>query len=113
MFRTRTTGWIGFDVGDACVKAAQAVRTGDEIRIHSAAIVPRRERWNANELTADQPLSSADELQAASSICDGVYGSDAAAVLPMVLCDAVQVDALPADRRQTSELTALVEAELH
>jgi Tfp pilus assembly PilM family ATPase len=112
MFRKRTTGWIGFDVGDASVKAAQVVRKGHEFRIASAALIPRRERWNAEELTADSPLSSADEMLAAASICDRLVGRAAAAVLPMVLCEAVQVSAAAA-RRGDDELAASVEAELH
>jgi Tfp pilus assembly PilM family ATPase len=112
MLFTRATGWIGFDVGDASVKAAQVVRRGAEYRIASAAVVARRERWPADELTADSPLSSADEMQAAASLCNGLTGRAAAAVLPMVLCETVQVDA-SATRRGDEELTARVEAELH
>src|SRR5690242_14205392 len=99
MFRTRTTGWIGFDIGDACVKAAQVVRVAGEPRIRAASIVPRRHRWNPEELTAEEPLSSADELATAASIGGAFVGRAAAAVLPMVLCDAVQVDAAAAERR--------------
>jgi Tfp pilus assembly PilM family ATPase len=113
MFRPRTTGWIGFDLGDSSVKAAQAVRVGGEFRIATAAIVPRRDRWDAEALTADQPLSSADELAAAASICDGLSGRSAAAVLPMALCDAVQVGAMVARRGAAEEFAAQVEAELH
>jgi Tfp pilus assembly PilM family ATPase len=113
MFRPRTTGWIGFDLGDATVKAAQVVRAGNEFRIATAAIVPRRDRWDADALTADQPLSSADELAAAASICDGLSGRSAAAVLPMSLCDAVQVAASSTRRGSSEEFAAQVEAELH
>jgi Tfp pilus assembly PilM family ATPase len=112
MLRTRATGWIGFDVGDASVKAAQVVRKGNEFRIASAAMIPRRQRWKADELTADAPLSSSDELMAATSICDRLVGRAAAAVLPMVLCETVQVSASAA-RRGGDELVASVEAELH
>jgi hypothetical protein len=113
MFGPRTTGWIGFDVGDACVKAAQVVRVAGQPRIRAAAIVARRQKWNAAELTAEQPLPSADELAAAASIGGGFTGRSAAAVLPMVLCDAVQVDAVAAARRDGSGLLELVESELH
>ncbi len=113
MLRPSNTGWVGFDVGDASVKAAQAVRVGGEFRIATAAIVPRRERWNPDELTSEEPLSSADELAAAASICDGLAGRAAAAVLPMVLCDAVQVDAAVARNGAGEEFNSHVEAELH
>jgi Tfp pilus assembly PilM family ATPase len=112
MLRSRATGWIGFDVGDASVKAAQVVRKGSEFRIASAAMIPRRQRWKADELTADAPLSSGDEMMAAASICDRLVGRAAAAVLPMVLCETVQVSASTA-RRGGDELIASVEAELH
>lgn len=113
MLRPLNRGWVGFDVGDASVKAAQAVRVGSEFRIATASIVPRRERWNADDLTAEEPLSSADELAAAVSICDGLTGRAAAAVLPMVLCDAVQVDAAAARNGAGEEFNSHVEAELH
>src|SRR5262245_33434990 len=113
MFRSCTTGWIGFDVGDACVKAAQVVRVAGRPRIRAASIVPRRQRWNPEELTAEQPLSSADELAAAASIGGDFAGRAAVAVLPMVLCDAVQVDAGAAQRRDGADLVGLAETELH
>jgi Tfp pilus assembly PilM family ATPase len=112
MLGRRTTGWIGIDVGGACVKTAQAVRRGGQYFIRSAAIVPRRERWTAEMLASDAPRSSADEMLAAAAICDRLSGRTAAAVLPMGLCDAIQVDA-PASRRGGGELAALVAAETH
>ena len=92
MLRTPTTGWLGFDLGGATVKVAQVVRTGGEYRLRAAAIVPRRVRWNPEELTAEQPLSSADELQAAASVAAVGRCSAAAAVLPMTLCDTAHVE---------------------
>src|SRR5262245_12877016 len=112
MLRSRITGWIGFDVGDASVKTAQVVRKGGEFRIVSAAMIPRRQRWKADELTAESPLSSSDEMLASASICDRLVGRSAAAVLPMVLCETVQVS-VSAAQRGDDELAASVEAELH
>ena len=113
MVLKRNTGWVGFDVGGSIVKAAQAVRIGGEYRIGAAAIAPRRDRWNADALTADAPLPSADELRAAASTCSPLVGRSAAAVLPMVLCEAVQVNAEAARRSNPGDFAALVEAELH
>jgi Tfp pilus assembly PilM family ATPase len=112
MLPKRTTGWIGFDIGCSGAKAAQVVRQGGQFKIRTAAIVPRRERWDAAALTAEEVQSSADELLAAASICDNLSGRNACAVLPMVLCDAVQVDAA-VQRQGGAELAAVVEAELH
>jgi Tfp pilus assembly PilM family ATPase len=113
MLRQRTTGWVGFDIGGSTVKSAQAVRVGSEFRIRTASIVARRDRWNPELLAADKPLPSADELQAAASICEGVSGRFAAAVLPMVLCESVQVESAASQPLHADELTALVEAETH
>ena len=113
MLRQRDTGWVGFDLGGATVKSAQVVRAGGEFRIRTASIVARRDRWNPALLTADQPLPSADELQAAASICDGLSGRFAAAVAPMVLCEAVQVEGAASQAPVADELIARVEAETH
>jgi Tfp pilus assembly PilM family ATPase len=113
MLGRRTTGWVGIDVGGACVKTAQAVRRGGKYFIRAAAIVPRRQRWTPELLSGGQPQSSVDEMLASAAICDRLSGRTAAAVLPMALCEALQVDA-PASRRSGSgELAALVAAETH
>jgi Tfp pilus assembly PilM family ATPase len=113
MLRTPTTGWLGFDLGGAAVKVAQVVRRGGEYRLRAAAIVPRRVRWNPEELTAEEALSSADELRTAASLAAVTRCGPAAAVLPMTLCDAAQVVMPAGNRRDLRELTELVEAELH
>ncbi len=113
MLGKRTTGWVGIDVGGACVKTAQAVRRGGAYSIRAAAIVPRRQRWNAEAFAALKPQSSADEIQAAASLCDRLSGASAAAVLPMALCETVQVEKPVASRRGGDNLAAVVEAEMH
>jgi Tfp pilus assembly PilM family ATPase len=113
MLRTPTTGWLGFDLGGATVKVAQVVRVGGSYRLRAGAIVPRRIRWNPDELTADQALSSADELQTAASLAAVARCGSAAAVLPMTLCDSAQVVMPAGSRRDLGELTEVVEAELH
>lgn len=112
MLGRQTTGWVGIDVGGACVKTAQAVRRGGQYFIRSAAIVPRRKRWTTETLAGRASQSSVDEMLAAAAICDRLSGRAAAAVLPMGLCEAIQVDA-PTSRRGGSELAALVAAETH
>jgi Tfp pilus assembly PilM family ATPase len=111
IFTARKSGWIGFDLGDACVKAAQVVRRDGRYHVRSAAIVPRFERWNPAELTAENSLTSADELQAAASLCGGLSGRSAAVILPMSLCETIQVDAEASTRE--GGLHAVVEAEMH
>jgi Tfp pilus assembly PilM family ATPase len=113
MLGTRTTGWIGIDVGGACVKTAQAVRRGGAFYVRAAAVVPRRERWTPDALAGPEPRSSVDEMLAAASICDRLAGRAAAAVLPMALCEAVQVETPTTHRRSGDDLAALVEAEMH
>lgn len=104
------TGWLGVDVGTACVKTAQAVRRGGRYFIRSAAIVPRTERWTADMLGA-APRESCDEMLTAASLCDRLRGRAAASVLPMALCECLQVDAPTASRRSPAALESLVAAE--
>ena len=88
------------------------VRRDGKYFIRAASIIPRRERWNSRELTAEQPLATADELQAAASVCGRLVGKAAAGVASMALCDAVQVESSDPQRGSTG-LVALAEAELH
>jgi Tfp pilus assembly PilM family ATPase len=109
MLRPRKTGWIGFDLGATSVKAAQVVRKNGEFLIRSAAIVPRAERWTGEALT--EPKSSADEMRAASSVCDRLTGAVAGVVLPMALCETAQVDVPKAPRWGKADLVRSAEAE--
>jgi Tfp pilus assembly PilM family ATPase len=110
MILKRSTGWLGVDVGTACVKTAQAVRRGGRYYIRSAAIVPRTERWTAETLSA-APQESSDEILTAASLCDRLSGRAAASVLPMAICECLQVDAPPTSRRSPAALESLVAAE--
>lgn len=113
MFRTPKTGWIGFDLGATSVKAAQAVRHGDEFFIRSAALVPRPERWTAESLPAAAPRTSVDELRAAISVAERFSGAAAGVVLPMPLCEVVQVDSALLNRRGSTALLQAVGEETH
>jgi type IV pilus assembly protein PilM len=114
MFASNKHGWIGFDIGAASVKAAQIVRSDGGYSIRSAAIVPRSQRWSVAALAEDQPLSSADELRSAASLCERLSGTGAAAMLPVAMCDMVQMD-VPAAKRNGAvpDLLRAVEAETH
>jgi Tfp pilus assembly PilM family ATPase len=111
---TNKHGWVGFDIGATSVKAAQLVRKDSGYQIRSAAIVPRKPRWSAAVYADDQPLSSADELRSAASVCEHLAGNAAAAMLPVALCEIVQMEA-PAGKRHGSapDLLRAVEAETH
>ena len=116
MLARQKIGWIGFDIGATSVKAAQVVRTEAGPRIRSAAIVPRTERWSPGALAEDRPQSSADEIQSSASLCDRLAGADAATLLPVAMCDLVQIDAPSAKRSggaAAADLLRAVEAETH
>jgi hypothetical protein len=106
------TGWIGFDIGATSVKVAQVVRTDAGCRIRSAAIVPRSQRWGTAALAANQPLSSSDEISAAASLCDRIAGNNAATLLPVALCDLLQMDApVAAKRGDSPDMRRAIETE--
>jgi Tfp pilus assembly PilM family ATPase len=111
---TSKHGWVGFDIGATSVKAAQLVRKDGVYEIRSAALVSRKPRWTTAKLAEDKPLTSADELRSAGSMCEHLAGNAAAAVLPAALCDIIQMDA-PTGKRHGSapDLLRAVEAETH
>jgi type IV pilus assembly protein PilM len=111
MLTTKKHGWVGFDLGAASVKVAQLVRKDGGYRISSAAIVSRSEAWQAAKLAEDRPLSSADELGAAASLCEHLTGSAAAALFPAAMCDGVAIDAPAAKRGAATDWLRAVEAE--
>ncbi len=111
---TKKTGWVGFDIGATSVKIAQVVRTESGCRIRSAAIVRRTERWAPGALADDRPQSSADEIESSASLCDRLSGASAAAMLPVAMCDLVQMDAPAAKRTGAApDLLRALETETH
>ena len=82
MLATRRRGWIGIDVGTSTVKLVQLIRSRNRIRFAGSAIVPRHQSWPVKNLRGSKPLSSANELQAATSLDAGFHGKRAAALLP-------------------------------
>jgi len=92
MFATRRTGWIGIDIGTSTVKAAQVVRSGRQLRLAAAAVVPRRKGWPIADLSDQPAISSADQIRAALSLRADFRGSRVAATLPMALCDVHVLD---------------------
>jgi hypothetical protein len=111
MISARKHGWVGFDLGAASVKVAQLVRKDGGYQISSAAIVSRSEPWKASGLSDDRPLSSADELATAASLCEHLGGASAAALFPAAMCDIVAIDAPAAKRSGPGDLLRAVEAE--
>ena len=112
MFNSCKYGWVGFDVGAASVKAAQLVRKNGDYLLRTAAIVPRRQRWDAEALSAPTPRPSADELSAAAALCDRLTRSPAATMLPVAACEVLQMNAVANKRGGgTPDLARAVEAE--
>ncbi len=86
MIFSRTTGWIGVDIGTHMVKVAQVERRGSRIELLEALSIPRQNAWVDNGDGAND-ISSSLEIQAALSLGMGFQGRDAAITLPMAVCD--------------------------
>lgn len=86
------TGWIGIDIGSFTVKLAQLTRSKNELRLSGLAIISRRSAWPTDNLSDQEPLSSANEICAAVSLRSGFRGKRAAVALPMALCNTHTLD---------------------
>ena len=84
MILSRTKGWIGVDLGTHTVKLAQVERRGGRVQLVEALILRRHEPW---EVDGQTELASSAEIRAGLSLGGGFAGTDAAAVLPMTVCD--------------------------
>lgn len=86
MIFSRTTGWIGIDIGTHMVKLAQVERRGSRIELVEALSIPRQAAWpDIDDAAGD--ISSSLEIQAALSLGTRFRGRDAAVTLPMAVCD--------------------------
>ncbi|MCC6492038.1 MAG: hypothetical protein IT424_03350 [Pirellulales bacterium] len=112
MLATAKQGWVGFDIGATCVKAAQVVRRGGAYYFRSAALVARRDKWPTTPLTGSEPRSSSDEVRCAASLCERIKGAASAALLPTSACDVLSVAAPTSKRSGGGELVQALEAEL-
>jgi type IV pilus assembly protein PilM len=96
----RQTGWIGVDIGTHGVKLAQVVRAGDAVRLSHAAVIQRPEPWlDGDELGTSKPNTSVTEIYAALH-CDRFAGRNAAAVLPMNVCQFRGANVPPGNDRE-------------
>lgn len=81
------TGWVGVDIGTHTVKLAQVVRAGGGLRLRRAVVIQRPEPWPMEDSMAGAiPCSSHDEILAGRHFGE-FAGRNAAAVLPMNVCE--------------------------
>lgn len=86
MFGRSKHGWIGLDIGASCIKLAQVVRRGEQLRLVDSAIVPRAESWRDEEMVAAPAVSAANEVASALIAAPQVAGRRTAAVLSSTTC---------------------------
>ncbi len=106
-FRNEQIGWVGIDIGSACVKVAQLARHGDQFRVHAQAIVPRSTRSDLAGLPESEVAlaSVAGEIRAGCTLNESFQGRQAAATVPMNICDIHHLDAIEGSH---SDLNSLV-----
>lgn len=107
----KKTGWIGIDVGTSHVKLAQVVRSHKRWQLSAAAIVPRSAGWDGPTVESGKYLASGEEIATAADLRRDLVGKSAAAVLPMSICQTLQVDgALSVAANRQDKLRQLVES---
>lgn len=74
MLGTAKQGWIGVDLGERAIKVVQLHRSGDRLRLESAAVCPRH---------AEGASTFVDDLRSARALSEHLRGSHAAATLSM------------------------------
>ena len=89
---TKRNGWIGVDVGTSQVKVVQLVRNQNGFRLAASAIIPRPQAWDVTVLSESEGISSATELTSAINLGAAFRGRQAAAILPMSMCQVHQID---------------------
>lgn len=110
MLWARKTGWIGLDIGEATVKAAQVVRHARRWRLAATAIVPRQSAWPEGLNLTSPSQSSGDEVAAARTLQPDFQGRRVAAALPMTVCDLHALDrSVDGDPRATDVVRRALE----
>jgi Tfp pilus assembly PilM family ATPase len=96
MLRRRQKGWLGIDIGSASVKVAQLARSAAGIQVLARSMVPRSLATNTpdEEQDAEKLWSACGEIRTAISLDHGFRGRQAAAAMPMGLCEVHQLDNL-------------------
>ncbi len=99
----QTRGWIGVDIGTDAVKLAQVERRGARVVIVEAAVVQRCEPWLDSDHLATSPAESSEEILAAQAIGEQFSGRNAAATLPMAVCEvrSLHIPEAPRAERRT------------
>lgn len=85
MIAPQAKGWLGIDIGTRCVKLAQVVRSGDQVRLLDWAVV-------AKSRQGDAVGSVSQELLAARSMARRTRGRRAACSPPMTMCSFVMCE---------------------
>lgn len=83
----QTRGWIGVDIGTDAVKLAQIERRGSRIALLEAAVVQRTAPWREGDNLMTLPIQSDEEILTARSLGERFSGRNAAATLPMAVCE--------------------------
>ena len=97
MLLNHRRGWIGVDIGTFTVKMAQVERRGSEFALSEAVVLHRHEPWPDDDHLATLPRDSQEELVAARALGEGFAGRQAAATLPMAVCQlrSMQIPEMP------------------
>ncbi len=106
MIRKQQTGWLGIDIGSACVKVAQLARNNDGLSVVGRAIVPRSTHVPETdaEEAAEPVWTAVGEIRAAVSLERAFRGRQAAVSVPMGFCDVHQIENLPLDEGDADHL---------
>lgn len=109
MIRTRSTGWLGIDIGTTSVKVAQLVRDVDRVRVLARAIVPRTAHTLAEgpEEESTPVWAAAGEIRAAVALDGSFRGRHASVTMPMGFCDVHSFDHVAADDLDGSVRSAI------
>lgn len=87
MFHSKTSGWIGLDLGSHCIKLAQVRKRRQQFELQTAVIVHRQSTWQSIDWRQTGDRSSANEIAAAKELAGSFDGRRAACVLPLPCYD--------------------------
>ena len=105
LFRRRTTGWIGVDVGTCAIKVAQVEHDRTGWRLITSRIIPIQGGQEVNEQALSDG-SVGQTIRAGLAACSGFRGRKAACALPMSVMDLLSLE-LPC--ASDSEIRQMVE----
>jgi len=85
MIATRSSGWIGVDIGVSTVKVAQVSRRHGRFHLTEAAVVERLRPWPGSGLAQETPRPSRNEIAGALSLGGRFRGRMAGAVASLAV----------------------------